>query len=381
MTKHCPHCGKELPPESNFCPYCMTKLAQEEKYESKHPKKLEQHKKLLYFGIPIAAVLLISLTLFLVLRKPAAEKTALPVVDTSSVDSLSSTSSFASSEVSEPESTVSEGSAISSGANTVDYGTYVGKWYDEASQNKSDIMKQGGDCLQIVSINAKQMVFSLTAVTEPPGNRIAQISNVSGTISGDTVSFAFTDDGWGNGGKGTLKLKNNEIYAKVDITEPDSSAQMNLAMQCYFKKVSGASVSTSAPVELSQILTYFPDIRGRLGEETKKSSLDDATGYEVHTFGAVQVFVDVSSDTVKQFLVDFTDAQVRKAYTFDDLDGTASYDKIIAKYGASKDTYSANGEKTIGYSFKQKAGYYVKYTFDSTGKLKNIYCFDTAGQD
>jgi hypothetical protein len=354
----------------------MTKLAHEEKYENKHPRKHIRHKKLLYFGIPIAAILLVSITLFLVLRKPAAEKTTLPVAATSNANSLSSTLPSASS-----GSTVSESSATSNGSGTIDYGAYTGKWYDEASQNKSDIMKQGGNSLEIISINQSQMIFSLTAITNPPANRIAQISNISGTVSGDTVSFAFTDDGWGNGGKGTLKLKNNEIYAKVEITEPDSSAQMNLAMQCYFKKVSGISVSTSAPVELSQILTYFPDIRGRLGEETKKSYLDDATGYEIHTFGAVEVSVDVASETVMQFLIDFTSTQAKKAYTFDDLDGTATYHQIVSKYGASKDISSADGEKTIGYWFKQKSGYYVKYTFDSGGKLKNIYCFGSGGAD
>ena len=27
--KKCPHCGRELPIEANFCPYCMTKLIDE----------------------------------------------------------------------------------------------------------------------------------------------------------------------------------------------------------------------------------------------------------------------------------------------------------------------------------------------------------------
>lgn len=370
MTKKCPQCGKRLPLESNFCPYCMTKLIEEKEIPNTSIRKPKRRKWIVYIAV---AVLLIATEIARdFLQRPKVQNTAALITSSESANKTLPSSSTVPSSFSSKNVPSSD----SPSQFAVDYNSYVGKWYDEPSINKSDIEIQGGNCLQIVSVSGNQMVFSLMSVTEPPGNRIAKIDNVAGQISGNDVFFAFTDDGWGNAGKGALKLKNGEIYAKVTITTPNSVAQMSLSMQCYFKKVK--ETISSEPIELSQILTYFPDIRGRLGEETQKSFLDDnATGIEVHVFGAVEVFVDFRSDTVKQFLADFTKPEAKMKYTFDDLDGTVTYNKLISKYGASKDVSSADGEKTVGYNFKQKSGYYVKYTFDSDGKLKNIYCFST----
>lgn len=368
MIKHCPHCGKELPPESNFCPYCMTKLIQEEKVSEKPPQKPKQKKWIIYIGIA-AGVLIVAVILWAILRQPA--KKNIPAA-------ASAVSAVSSRAVPSSESVSSETSDVSS---SVNYDSYVGKWYDEASQNKSDIMTQGGDCLQIVSANSTQMVFSLTAVTKPPTNRIAKIDNVTGQVNGNTISFAFSDDGWGNAGKGTLKLKDGEIYAKVEITEPDSSAQMSLSMQCYFKKVQETSSSqSSAPLDVSQIIEDYSGIRGKLGEETAKSYIDKDTGYEIHTYGAVTVSIDSAhNDTVMNFLIDYTKIKDKKQYCFDALDGNATYKDVTDKYGTSSNESPNNIGKEVGYEYRN--GYYVKFIFNKSNNITSIYCFNKSSEE
>lgn len=97
---------------------------------------------------------------------------------------------------------------------------------DKIDKEESNI-KEGSwsgsqSTLQVTSKNDSSITFSLTC--SDIAENVASISNIEGTINGDTVNFTFKDDGYGNAGTGTLTFGKDNVKFKIQktTTNPDA---------------------------------------------------------------------------------------------------------------------------------------------------------------
>lgn len=75
--------------------------------------------------------------------------------------------------------------------------------------------------LVVSSVDDDKMTFTLTSIDSEDASHTATISNVTGSIRKNTVSFAYSDDGYGNAGNGTIIF--DETTAVFSITKTTSN--------------------------------------------------------------------------------------------------------------------------------------------------------------
>lgn len=77
--------------------------------------------------------------------------------------------------------------------------------------------------LSISSVEESHITFALTS-TNPEGNQTASITDISGRVSGNTVTFEFQDDGYGNAGSGTLVFDGTQAVFSITKSEVNPEA-------------------------------------------------------------------------------------------------------------------------------------------------------------
>lgn len=326
-TKLCKNCGKELPVESVFCPYCMTKLI-----DVKTGTEIKSKKKnVLIPVLAIVAVLIVSLLLYFVLH----------ALNNNSGEQVLG-------------ETVSESSTPSQ--SEIDYSSYMGIWCDEGT-NADSIALEGGRMVEVVSVNDDLVRFTYTKISSAPHNRIAIISNVNTQIVDGVGTFTFDDDGWGNSGKGKIKLLDNEIYLETNITSKNESSMWDIEGQVYLTK----DDETIFDLRFSEsgLGKDFDEVKSMYGEEIKDSETV-MNNYRSHYYDGFRVDVDLDSNKVIHVAVDYLQPGFAKTSPcYGEINGNSNYD----------DVYRVHGEPNVN---KLSEGY-VAYNVDH-GELR--YFFD-----
>lgn len=327
-TKFCKNCGKELPVESVFCPYCMTKLI-----DVKTGAEIKSKKKNIIIPVlvVVAVVLIASSCLYFVLH---------------ALNSNSGEQAFS--------ETISESSAPSQ--SVLDYSSYMGIWCDDDT-NADSIALEGGRMVEVVSVNDDLVRFTYTKISSAPHNRIAIISNVNTQIVDGVGTFTFDDDGWGNSGKGKIKLLENEVYLETTITSKNESSMWDIGGQVYLTK----DDETIFDLRFSEsgLGKDFDEVKSMYGEEIKDSEtvMND---YEIHYYDGFSVDVDIETNKVIYIAVDYLQPGFAKTSPcYGEINGNSNYD----------DVYRVHSEPNVN---KLSEGF-VAYNVDS-GELR--YFFD-----
>lgn len=328
-VKNCPHCGKELPSELQFCPYCMNRLVDSQVVLDERKRT---DKKILIAAAFLAAAVAVSI--FFEFRYFFNSRTVLDKAPAA---------------------------AASAAVDQLDFTRATGLWYPQSQKNPDTFREDGGARLQIVSVNKNSLRFNLIKVSQPPQNRWAEITNATAEIIGDTAYFTFRNDGWGNMGSGTIKIVGEQLYADVKITDEQPNSMYSLEMQTYF-------VKRIDILRLDNCLYMpFKDIKGSFGVETEVVKRYN----EEHKFGCLSVSLPAYEGENGRVLgvnVSYNEQSDREKYSVWDIDGTKTYDEVVGILGQP----DVNGMD--GYDSDEK---YLQYTKDD--KALKIY-FDDALQ-
>lgn len=100
---------------------------------------------------------------------------------------------------------------------------------DVESNIKEGNWSGSNSTLAVSSKSDKTITFTLTSLDPNNASNVASISNIQGTIDGDTVSFSFDDDGYGNAGTGTLSFAKDSVSFTIQktTTNPDAEWSIN----------------------------------------------------------------------------------------------------------------------------------------------------------
>ena len=347
--KNCQNCGQEIPKESNFCPYCMEKFVVGNEDENLEVKK--NHKRLFVMAVIVCAVTAILVVLLCVLGSK--EEDASNGEDDSK------------------ESVTSEGEE------TTKPSDYEGVWYDAACMDASTIPEQnGGYELIIYSIEDEQILFSLWSYQASPASRIAQVEYIKADIEDDgVVEFQYEDDGWGNKGKGQIKLGFQEVEVSIQITSPDENAMWSLRGDVTFKK-SANEVPDKSRDFLGLIGRDYYDVINVMGLSETGSELDEYSGMYHYLEDDIRILEENS--TIYSVYIDYSDmnAYERGNYKFSEfIDGNSTYGQIEKNMGEITSTLDYNGENITCFKTKETLfETYLKVTFRD-GVIQNIYYF------
>lgn len=332
-VKDCPHCGKELPEELQFCPYCMHKLIKEKTIEI--PRNRKYYNKIT-FTIVIIIILLTFASYFL--------------INGFNNDNI----------VSKSQSNLSkEKYNVESFKENNDYKPYIGLWQSE------NVSSEGGTQLEVITVKNNIVRFNLMLTSTAPQNRIARIDNATGEIQDNIVTFTFDDDSWGNGGTGRLNLSSNEIYVETNITNPNREANWSLSTKAYLKK------QITSYIDLDGYIgTNFNDIRDALGQDSGTTT-DENTGYEEHYYGQFVVTVNPKTMLIMGYSVDYLKTMYSSKYSFRSIDANSTYEDVIAAFGQPiLNTLQESGE--IGYGIQNG---FIKFYINKSMLVTGFYCF------
>lgn len=102
--------------------------------------------------------------------------------------------------------------------------SYEGQWVDTGFQM---IQLEGyeapfGTELMITVLEGQTAEIRIYDISSPPANRIASVeTTIEFNEEGEGI-FSFDDDGWGNVGKGTIKLKDGQVSVIIESKPGDS---------------------------------------------------------------------------------------------------------------------------------------------------------------
>jgi len=99
-----------------------------------------------------------------------------------------------------------------------DLDALVGEW----GQVRTD--RAGYHYMNIQKVDSRTMTVFMESTQDPPVSRTASIE-VDATVEGGALHFRYDDDGWGNQGQGTIKLKDGqslEVTLEETYSNPDA---------------------------------------------------------------------------------------------------------------------------------------------------------------
>lgn len=339
----CPKCGKDLPETVSFCPYCMEKFAESDGAAAKGNKAVKNRKSL----IIILAVLIVVVVAAIIIA--VCTGMGGQAEDESSGADLET---VANRELSNPEK-------------------YCGTWYNEDFDGESPEL-EGGNVLKIISMNDSKVIFELGSYQSPPNSRVAKITGIEADIVDGQAEFIFADDGWGNGGIGTMVFLEDEIYVNIKLTSVSSDSLWNIGNDVKFKKVSESYETDSI------------DFMGVIGDDISVVSamlgnleyvVEETEGGKLYAFDGI--YVNVSENIVTSVMVDYTllpqGYREKLCFSFG-INGAADYDYIEKKLGSPVSTYEDDGLYTSCFRTTEDNETYLNITF-AKGEVLTIRYF------
>lgn len=311
-TKNCPKCGKELPQEAVFCPYCMTKLID---VKTGNEIKIKKKKFLLPILIIFAVIVIITITVF-----------AFVIFSGNSENTLTNPSIASTNE--------SQSQTINA-----DYSNYIGLWCDKNADINS-IATDGGNLLEIISVNDNIVRFTFTKTSSPPYNRIARISNVASEIIDDIGTFTFDDDNWQNSGTGKIKFLDNEIYLETTIINSNDNAMWNIGGSFYLTKSDSSVIDFES---YNCLNNDFDNIKNYFGLETRdvENSFDRC---DIHTYSGFRVVVLKETNKIVGITVEYSSYALSKTdICYGSINGNSTYDDVYKKLGEPTHNDISNG--------------------------------------
>lgn len=322
--KKCPHCGRELPIEANFCPYCMTKLIDEKDSQIHHKNSRKVLKFMpLVLGIFVIACILIGVFIFVSNREDANKKKI---------------------------------------AKTENYEDYLGIWYDDANKNLDSKVMENGQDIEIVNVDGKNITFNIENFVNQMYR--AHLDYVTVQLKDGTGDFSFTNDGMGNAGQGTITLKNGKIHAKVTISQESEGGTCDLGMDTGFTRV--VELKKNQSIDISDKI--WDDIqynKGYFGLRTDVERNGDEVTY-VYENGVTVYINNVLLGFVNRIMVDYNNIKGAYNFNYKGIDHTYTKDKVAKKLGVK-----ISKEDTT-YLQKQKDGKWVMFFFDTEGYVNSI---------
>lgn len=310
-TKFCKICGKELPVEATFCPYCMTKLID---VKTGEPLKVKKKKPIIPIIIilTIAIIAICAVVLVVFNGNFGADTTKV-------TEATTEASTDATAELTTDTTTES----------IADYSSYIGLWCDRDS-NINNMVENGGNLLEIISVNDDVVRFTFTKTSSAPQNRVARISNVSSKIIDGVGTFTFDDDNWLNSGTGKIKFLDDEIYLETTIlNSQDSNAKWNIGGSFYL------TMSESSLIDFKNydyLGEDFDNVKNLFGEEI---SVEDVTdGVETHYYSGFQVSIMQNTNKIERVIVTYQGVPMSKSdLCYGEINGNSTYDDVYSYLG------------------------------------------------
>lgn len=318
----CPNCGNDLPENVSFCPYCMVKFNENNVQVQSKPDKKKQNKMWIILGMAAVFFALIAVVVLIIVLSGQGD-----------TDSESDKGNQINSGVDK-----NTDNASSNNINPIDY---CGTWYSEEFDGESPEL-EGGNILKIISMTEDKVIFDLCSYQAPPNSRIAEIAAIEADIENGQAEFLFSNDGWGNGGIGTLLFLEGKIYVNIKLTSVSSDSLWNIGTDMKFKKVDDAYENDTI------------DFLGVVGENINviKIMLKDFP-YEFEKseteYGAYQcggILIGVEDDIITSLTIDYTqfpEGYRKKLCVSFGINGSASYEYVKNKLGEPIDVREDNG--------------------------------------
>lgn len=330
-TKNCPNCSKELPQESVFCPYCMTKLIDVETGNTINTKTKNHLIPVLI--ISVVVVIAICAVVFFVSQNISNSDKA-----TESITNLGKT-------------------------DKTDYSSYIGLWCDKGS-NINKIIENGGNLLEIISVNDNVIRFTFTKTSLAPHNRIARISNVATEIIDGVGNFTFDNDSWLNSGIGKIKLLGDEIYLETTILNANEDAMWHIGGRFNLTKSESSIIDFK---NYDYLGADFDEVKNQFGEKiSETTSVMDIV--ETHYYSGLTVNVDKATNTICYILVTYSGLPITKSeLCYGEINGNSRYDDVYRVLG--EPWYNNISNYTISYIVD---GGTLNFTFDENMNISSF---------
>lgn len=381
----CKNCGNDLPEEASFCPYCMSKLTKVDQIVQ-DKKSVNRNKLAIFIAISAIAVVSVIAVLILMLARSSDEKSNTNVNTTTSTSSIEVDSQTETDEQTKTDGQInSDGEKIDKNEN--DKPTlkeeetteniidnpydYCGTWYDDDFTGE-DPMLEGGNILKIISMTKDSVIFDLCSYQSPPMSREAMLSGIEADIVDGKAEFIFGDDGWGNGGYGTLLFLDGEIYVHIVLTTVSSDSLWNIRTDVKFKKVGDSYENRSI------------DFMGVIGEDVSVAlvmlsnepyELEPNGGGSTYRFGGITM--ETYERKITSILVEYErfPEGYRDIFTFSfGINGKAKFHYVEGKLGDCLNTYKKDDNYVNIFRSPEQNETFIEITY-SRGEVVSIRYF------
>lgn len=256
-----------------------------------------------------------------------------------------------------------------------DYSVYEGEW-----KNSS-----GDVTLVVEKTHENSIMFSISKVVS--GQKNATLQSAVAKIEDDIAAFEFSDDGYGNSGKGKLIFGKESIICSITVDREDGdqwyvqsiamdseklqkagSADQNGESQQPSESVQEAQSESSAPTEQTYQATetsidlraknylgktpYDSDVLDEFGDILYVDSTQGIYNYNVFTFQkGIKAWVVQYTPDIDVLEYDYTENS-KTAFSYGGINGNSTYGEAVYVLGTPTYEYDdATGLKYIRYTY------------------------------
>lgn len=267
------------------------------------------------------------------------------------------------------------GNESSSESTAADYSVYEGEW-----KNSS-----GDVTLVVEKTHENSIMFSISKVVS--GQKNATLQSAVAKIEDDIAAFEFSDDGYGNSGKGKLIFGKESIVCSIIIDREDGDqwyvqsiamdseklqktdpASQNGESQQPSESVQEAQSESSAPTEQTYQATetsidlraknylgkipYDSDVLDEFGDILYVDSTQGIYNYNVFTFQkGIKAWVVQYTPDIDILEYDYTENS-KTAFSYGGINGNSTYGEAVYVLGTPTYEYDdATGLKYIRYTY------------------------------
>lgn len=267
------------------------------------------------------------------------------------------------------------GNESSSESTAADYSVYEGEW-----KNSS-----GDVTLVVEKTHENSIMFSISKVVS--GQKNATLQSAVAKIENDIAAFEFSDDGYGNSGKGKLIFGKESIVCSIIIDREDGDqwyvqsiamdseklqktdpASQNGESQQPSESVQEAQSESSAPTEQTYQATetsidlraknylgktpYDSDVLDEFGDILYVDSTQGIYNYNVFTFQkGIKAWVVQYTPDIDILEYDYTENS-KTAFSYGGINGNSTYGEAVYVLGTPTYEYDdATGLKYIRYTY------------------------------
>lgn len=102
----------------------------------------------------------------------------------------------------------------------------------EEETNESDIVigtyLATNTTLQISYVDTSKAIFTLQSIDASDSSLIAELTSITGAVNGNTLSFVFDDDGFGNAGEGKMVFDGANVVFNITFTSKNEEAKSSI---------------------------------------------------------------------------------------------------------------------------------------------------------